>query len=219
PISIQILLNGVDVTQGGAIVCRGYGQAREEQNTAAVTLPPGESHILVKVADGGGQSVFRLRFQAPTADPTLPGLLPPVITLSLESAQSPPPKVTRSLSKASFGPGESIDVTLWAKIPGAGSRLTVEESVPRGGISAISDSGSLGDGVITWSLNGITTKDLKYTVTPVDCSVGLAWGESTFETGPFDALVRGESSANALPLVSDDLGAWTTTDISYTGGA
>jgi hypothetical protein len=217
--SIQIFLNDVDLTSGGIAICRGWGAANEEQDIVPVTLPPGESRLLVKVADGCCQSGFRLRFQNP-ADPVGPGLLPPDISLSLESATSPPAvKAVRDIAQATYNLGDKVDVSI-AVTAAVAANVHVREVLPdSASAEAISDGGGLAGGVIQWDLTGVTAKTVTYKLVPASCVGASTFGQSTWQVGSVEALVTGEPSVSRNPFADQPLGSWQSIDIGYTGGA
>lgn len=206
--SIQVYVNDQDITAGGIVICRGWGAAGEEQSTVPVTLPTGESRILVKVMDGVGASGFRLRFQDAGQD--LGGLLPPDITLSTESVMSPPPaKVLRELSSPEFSLGGSIDVSLKITAPAPVGSLKVREILPAQCVATgISDGGVLTAGVINWTLSAVSAKTLTYKLEPASCLAAVRFGASTWEAGPFEALVSGAREVRGPSVVNEDLGDW-----------
>ncbi|MBI4605323.1 MAG: hypothetical protein HY721_25445 [Planctomycetes bacterium] len=219
--AIQILLDNEDVTGGGIVVCRGWGNPNEEQNTAPVTLPRGESRILVKVTDGCCASGFRLRFQDPS-DPTGPGLQSPDISVSLESSVNPPPaKVVRSFSKEAFAIGEVIEVSLAVTTPRQLPRLVVTEVLPAlVSVSQISHGGAVSGGAIVWNLSNVSAETLTYKLAPGECRTDIELQGSTWEVDPIEALVTGASKlTGALPTDMPLLDPWKSVDIGYEGGA
>jgi hypothetical protein len=215
--SIQILVNGVDITQGGTLMCRGWGNANEEQNTASATLEAGENRILVKVADGGGPSGFRLRFQDP-ADATGPGLQMPALTVSLESDQNPRPgDVVRSLSKDTYGLGEKVGVSLAASAKPA-SAMVIQEVLPDNtAASSISDGGVLNGNTIVWNLAAVTQKTVTYQIAGLPCAGDLSFLRSSFTVGQDEVVMSGKSTLTRL-YGDDDLGAWDSRDLGTPGG-
>jgi hypothetical protein len=211
--SIQILLNEVDVTAGGILLCRSWGLENEEQDVIPVSLPAGESRLLVKVTDGCCGSGFRLRFQNP-ADPAGPGLLPPDILFSTVSATSLPP-ATALRSVANDG---RVSLAIAAKQP---SSVVVKEVLPESAsASEISDGGVLGGGVIRWDLSGVSDKTVTYKLAAPPCAAVAAFGQSTWAIGPVEALIGGQSTVTRAPLADQgDLASWKSVDIGYTGGA
>jgi len=184
-----------------------------------VTLPVGESRLLVKVTDGCCGSGFRLRFQDP-ADPTGPGLMTPIITASLESKVNPRPgDVVRSLSKGSIGLGETVDVTLNVSMKTA-SNVLVREILPDFATAdSISDSGALTGNTIEWNLAQVTQKTLSYKLAVGPCAGDLAYGQSIFKTGSTEVVVSGTSTVSRT-YRQDDLGAaWKSGDIGTAGGS
>jgi hypothetical protein len=215
--SIQVFVGDVEV--GQVVSCRGWGAPNQEQDVFPVTLPQGESRILVKVADGVGQSGFRLRFQDP-GDPAAPGLLPPDISLSLESKVNPPPvKVTRSFSKESFDLGDVIDTTLVVTARNAGAAVFLREVLPRGSsASDISENGARAGDAIEWNLTNVSTKTVSYKLTPATCLGELKFDQSTWRSGAVEAYLA-SSSLSRSAIEDGDLGEWNSLDIAYTGGA
>jgi hypothetical protein len=217
--SIQILLNDVDLTSGGTLGCQGVGPSESEPNSVPVTLPDGESRLLVKVANGGSPAGFRLRFQNPT-DPTLPGLQAPDITVSQETARNlRPGDVVRSVSKDTYALGEKVDVTLNASLKAA-SALKIHETLPANSIaSAISDGGALVGNTIEWSLASVAKKSVSYQITGDTCGGDLAFLQSSFTVGSVEVAVTGASGLQRT-VGNDDLGAWDNRNIgaATTGG-
>ncbi|MBI4606688.1 MAG: hypothetical protein HY721_32390 [Planctomycetes bacterium] len=217
--AIQIFVNDLDVTQGGIVVCRGWGAANEEQNTVPVSLPVGESRLLVKVTDGCCQSGFRLRFQD-RADPLGPGLLPPAISVRLESETSPPPaKAVRDIAQASYALGEKVGVSI-AVTAVAPSDVKVREVLPESASAeGITHGGVLAGGAIEWNLRGITAETVGYMLVPPDCASSPRFGLSTWAIGPVEALVTGETSLARNPLADQDIANWEPIDIGPASGA
>ncbi len=218
--SVQIFLNDVDLTAGGIVLCRGYGAANEEQNTVPVSLPTGESRLLVKVTDGAGGSGFRLRFQDP-ADPFAPGILAPDLTFSLESAKSPrQATATRSFTQASYDLGGTADVALAVSAQPAATSLTLTEVLPESATAeAISDGGVLSGGAISWSLSNVSAKTVTYKLRPALCGSSSTYGQSTWTIGTTEALVSGPSTLPRSALAPDELASWENSDIGAAGGA
>jgi len=216
--SIQVFVNDQDVTAGGIAVCRGWGAAQEEQSIVPVTLPSGESRILVKISDGVGASGFRLRFQDPSQD--LGGLLPPDITLSTESTASPPPaKVERDLSATEFPIGGKVDVSLKVTAPSPVGTLRIHEVLPTLCVpSEISNGGVLTGGVIEWTLTSVSNVTLTYKLEPGSCIALARFGQSTWEAGPYQALLTGESELRGPSVVDEDLGAWENVSVGTGSG-
>ncbi|MBI4600790.1 MAG: LamG domain-containing protein [Planctomycetes bacterium] len=217
--AIQIFLNDVDLTVGGIIVCRPWGAANEEQDVVPVTLPPGESRLLVKVTDGCCGSGFRLRFQNP-ADPLGPGLLPPAISLSLVSATSPvPASVVRDIAPASYNLGDKVDVSL-AVTASPAANVRVREVLPEGASAEpISDGGALAGGVVQWDLTAVTARTVTYKLVPAPCAAASTFGQSTWQVGSVEALVTGEPSVSRNPFADQPLGPWQSVDIGPAAGA
>ncbi|MGH9362644.1 MAG: hypothetical protein ACRD2T_12085, partial [Thermoanaerobaculia bacterium] len=217
--AIQVFVNDVDITLGGVLECRPYGLPGEIQNTFPATLKVGENRVLVKVADGGGPSGFRLRFHRDAGDPLSPPLLGPDITISLESALNPKPgTVVRSFAKPAYGLGESVGVSLQASLRAAGN-LVIREVLPAGAIaSAISDGGRLTAGTIEWTLTGVKDKTVTYTLGAEPCLGTIDLLGSTFQVGIAEAAVGG---APTLPRAYKDepLSPWDSRDIGTTGGS
>ena len=218
--SIQIFLNDVDVTLGGVLACRGWDPANTEQNTFAVSLPPGESRLLVKVTDGCCGSGFRLRFQNP-ADPLGPGLLPPDILVSLESAQNPAPATaSRDIAQDSYNQGDALDVSITVIARQAGAAVELREVLPAGAsASAVSDGGTAAAGEVVWSLTNVSTKTVSYKLQPASCQSRVEFGQSTWKIGGVEGLIGGESSATRNPLADQPVANWQSVDVGTTGGA
>ncbi|MGH9362818.1 MAG: sugar-binding protein, partial [Thermoanaerobaculia bacterium] len=216
--AIQILVNGEDVTQGGLALCRPWTPVNEDLDEAPVALPAEESRILVKVADGGGASGFRLRFLDPSGDPSLPGLRAPEFTVSLESARNPRPgKVVRSLAKDAFGLGELVEVSLAATLAPAAD-LVLREVLPAGaGAESISDGGTLAGGVAEWRLNGTGQRTVSYRLAPGPCAGDISFGQSSFQVGAFDYLVEGPDRLSRADG-DEPLGEWDSRDINAAAG-
>jgi hypothetical protein len=225
--SIQILLNDVDIlkvplgTEGGLSICRAFGGPNEEENTVPVTIPPGENRLLVKVTDGFGVSGFRLRFQDPSGDPSLPGLLPPALTVSLESARNPSPgSAARSFEKESYGLEEEVQVSLLTKL-NAASDLLLREALPEGSVAgAISDGGVLSGGAIEWRLKGVAEKTVSYRLTGTACAADLVYppGTSFLKVLTNEVAVVGASRLSRS-YREDDLGSWESRDLGSSGGS
>jgi hypothetical protein len=222
--SIQILLNDVDLTEtapglpGGIVGCRGWGIANEEQNTAPVKLPDGESRLLVKVIDGCCASGFRLRFQDP-ADPTGPGLRAPDITLSLESQRNRrQAEVVRGLAKDTYTLGEKASVSLASTAPAPVNMLLSEVLPPNTTASNISDNGSESGGVIRWDLTNVTNKTVSYQLGAGSCAGDLVFGQSSFKVGLNEVVVSGKPAV-LRAYGQGDLGLWDSRDIGTTGGS
>lgn len=218
--SIQIFLNGEDVTAGGIIACRGWGAANEEQNVLPVSLPAGESRLLLKITDGCCGSGFRLRFQDPN-DPLGPGLLPPDLLVSLESAASPPPgSASRQISPDTFNQGDLLTVTIDVTARTAGANVRVVEVLPAdASAQEISDGGTLLNGEITWNLTSVSTKSVTYKLLPAACQTRPTFGQSTWTIGNIEAVIQGEQSATRAPLTEGTFANWTSSEIGTTGGA
>jgi hypothetical protein len=216
--AIQVYLG--DQAQIPDLQCRGLGGANTETSFFPVNLPRGESRILVKVADGGGNSGFRLRFQDP-ADPLGPGLIPPLIKVSVESSVSPPPvRVVRDLSRDVFSLAEPIDVTLAITAANPGTTVKLTEVPPSlSAVSQISDGGTFNGTTIEWSLSGVSAKTVSYRLAPAAC-VGLAaYGLSTWKVDAVEGIVTGESAASRVPVKELPLGEWTSRDLGTAAGA
>jgi hypothetical protein len=211
--SIQVYLNEAPIWQSN--ICRDWGSQGQEQDLAPILLPPGESRILVKIADGTGSSGFRLRIQ----DPAGGGLLPPDISLSLESADHPPPaRVVRSLGRDSFSLGDRIDVSL-AVTAAPAVDVKVLELLPADATAlAISDGGAVNGGAVVWNLKGVTAKTVTYQLQPGPCAGDLDLRNSSYAVAEIEALVGGPSKLRR-EVRDDDLGTWDSREIGVTGGA
>jgi len=218
--NIVVYLN--DEPIGQSIGCRTWGAANSEQDFFPITLATGESRVLVKVADGGGVSGFRLRFQDP-GDPTGPGLVPPALTVSLASKDSPPPAgVARNFSSDDYPLGGKVDVGLTATIPGArGEDITIVEALPNGAAATdVSDAGQVDGNTIVWTVPVNDTRTVTYKLAAGSCTIQPQYGFSTWQKGPFNGPVLGESSLNEIGGVKDGpVGVWTSVDIGPAAGA
>jgi hypothetical protein len=222
--SIQIFINDEDITVGDqGIFCRPWGAANEEQNTFPAILKPGENRVLVKVSDGYGGSGFRLRFQDPEGAPDpitgfMPGLLPPKITVRLESdANKSPGSAKRTLAKTSFAQGEAVPVTVEVDLK-TGSDVIVKETLPAGGTAAaISDGGTLNGDTVQWNLKGVQKKSVSYEVTAPICPSSLVLLQGSITVGGNEVETTGPNSATRV-YGNDDLGAWTSRDLGATAG-
>jgi hypothetical protein len=216
--SVQVYLGSQSVGQDN--ICRGYGPANTELDFFPVSLPVGESRVLVKVMDGGGASGFRLRFQDPR-DPLAPGLLPPDITLSLESVHNLTPlTVVRSLSKDTFATGEEVTVTLAiTTTPGPATVTMIEELPATAIVSGISDGGVQTGNAIQWTLAAVTQKSISYKLVPPSCLASMTFGFSTGKIALNEVVVTGQGSLTHVPFIDQDLTPWLSSDIGATGGA
>ncbi len=218
----NILVYLGDEPVGQSIGCRGLGPANSEADFFPITLATGESRVLVKVADGGGSSGFRLRFQDP-GDPTGPGLVPPALTVSLASKNSPPPAgVVRDLASEDYPLGGKVDVSLIATIPGArGEDITIVEALPDGAAATdISDGGQLDANTIVWTVPVNDTRTVSYKLAAGSCTIQPEYGFSTWQKGPFNGPVLGETSLREIGGVKDGpVGVWTSLDVGPAAGA
>ncbi len=211
--SMQVFLNGASV--GQLDVCQPWGAANEEQATLPITLLDGENQILVKVADGDGDSGFRLRIQ----DPAGGGLLPPKISVSVESKESPPPaRVARTIPRPNVAIGEEVDVSLSAVAPAPAS-ITIREALALGDTaSSISHNGKVEGGFVVWNLAAATQTTVSYKLLPAACAGDHTLPRSTFLVGPIEAVVTGDDRIQQS-IRDEPLGIWDSRDLGPSGGA
>ncbi|MGH9362544.1 MAG: hypothetical protein ACRD2T_11570, partial [Thermoanaerobaculia bacterium] len=133
----------------------------------------------------------------------------------------PPATVVRDLSPDTFGPGDTVSVSLQVNAAAGPVNVLVREVFSGAvAVAEISDGGILSAGAVEWDLAGVTARTLTYKLTPAACMGGVDLSASTYKVGALTIPTEGESSLQALPLTDEVPAApWSSLDIGYDGGA
>ena len=165
----------------------------------------------------GSYDEFRIYGYALTSGEVLGNYLagPDVVNLAPAGAE-----VIRRISKATYAPGETLDVSLAIEMKLGNTAIVVEEKLPSGAAaSAISDGGIFASGAIVWDLAGLgPTKTLTYKLTPAPCAGAVDFSRSRFAAGGSRRPIAGDA-AISLALADTPLGDWRVADLEAPGSA
>ena len=194
---------------------RWYGAEGTVYESGPVVLPAGESFLLARVHNGYLDSGLRLRFLDQAGSP----LLPPRLSAHLDSRARPPSALVRRRLSSRWAGLDPVPVVLDVEVAGR-HEVTVEEVLPAGfSAAAISQGGILGAGRITWSLGAIEGPiQLSYSLYPDECAQAAVYCGSTFTVDGAAHAVRGDTAIDREWRGSDDLGAWTSSEVGAAAG-
>jgi len=199
--------------------CRGWGFPTPQEANGPVTLVAGVQHrIMTKTFEQGGGWNFYLRFQDATGFP---------ITDGLEVSLNPfvPLRITRSLSSASYKPGDTVTGTLAlseVKDDPRPTAVKITETLPFGWTATnVSDGGTIQGRTIVWNLTGAAIANGKKITYQMAAPKGIAavfTGVFAVEAERFDVKDEKDEKKVATtlpraPIPEENLSPWIAADI------